>query len=159
MKAQSIADGDYSTSSLSINPNYENVNGERILTGQRAQQSLSVKIRDLSQDGIKIQDLLQELVQVRGVEINGVNFEQTDRKLGTRQARQEAYKSALKKAEAYQSLSGQPLRRVLRIKDISSGNYIPFFSSAEAFISRPSLIPPKDVRVSASVEVIFGLSP
>ena len=130
LRSHGIADGDYSTSSLSIRPNYDFINGEQVLTGQRAEQSLSVKIRDLTQDGIKIQQVIQGLVPIGGVEINGVNFEQSDRSLGTRQARQEAYKSALKKAEDYQRLSGQLLRKVLRIQDIGSGSYIPFFSNA-----------------------------
>ena len=130
LRSHGIADGDYSTSSLSIRPNYDFINGEQVLTGQRAEQSLSVKIRDLTQDGIKIQQVIQGLVPIGGVEINGVNFEQSDRSLGTRQARQEAYKSALKKAEDYQRQSGQLLRKVLRIQDIGSGSYIPFFSNA-----------------------------
>ena len=129
LRSHGIADGDYSTSSLSIRPNYDFINGEQVLTGQRAEQSLSVKIRDLTQDGIKIQQVIQGLVPIGGVEINGVNFEQSDRSLGTRQARQQASKSALKKAEDYQRQSGQLLRKVLRIQDIGSGSYIPFFSN------------------------------
>ena len=44
----SISKEDYSTSSFSIDPNYEFILEEKILTGQRAQQTLAIRVRDLT---------------------------------------------------------------------------------------------------------------
>lgn len=78
-----------------------------------------------------------------------MNFDQTDRKLGVRNARKKAFESAQKKAEEYAALSGLRLRRVNRIEAVSGGFFRPFFASRDAFIAETSLlVPVRDVTIS-----------
>ena len=114
-QANAIPQDDYSTSSLTIRPQYTDVNNERVLTGQTAQQTLRVTIRGITANGIAIGNLIDELTAAGGFEISGVNFDQSDRRLGVKEARVAAFNSAKAKAEEYENLTGQALRRVLRI--------------------------------------------
>ena len=84
IKSQGIAEKDYSTSSLRLSQVYDFQNGENILTGQKASQTLSVKIRSISADGAAIGKLIDEASKINGLVINGVTFDQTDRTLGVK---------------------------------------------------------------------------
>lgn len=129
-----------------------------MLTGQTASQSLSVKIRDLTQDGVVIGQLVDDLSPIKGIRLNGVRFEQSDQSLGVRQARRAAFDSAKAKADQYGLLTGQRVGRILNIMDVDGGYYRPFFSDAEGFSARvETVVPVRDVTVSASVDMIFSL--
>lgn len=158
--SQGIAKKDYSTSSLSISQVYDYTNGQNILVGQRASQTLSVKIRDITSDGAAIGKLIDAASKVDGLVVNGVNFDQSDRKLGVRQARKAAYDAAKKKADEYAALSGLRLRRVIRIESLNQGYVTPFYSSAGSFAGDfKTLVPVRDVTVSESVNIWFSLLP
>jgi uncharacterized protein YggE len=58
---RNIPEDDYSTSGFRISPQYTYINNVRVLTGQQASQSLTVKIRDLTQDGAAIGLLVEDL--------------------------------------------------------------------------------------------------
>ena len=159
-QSNSIPSDDYTTSSFTIRPVYTNVNNERVLTGQTAEQSLRVTIRALTANGQAIGSLIDQLSAAGGYTINGVSFEQSDRRLGVKEARTAAYNSAKAKADEYQKLTGQALRRVLRIQDIGSGSYVPFFADAGGFSARiNTVVPVREVTVGASVNVVFSLAP
>ena len=85
------------------------------MSGQTAEQTLRVTIRALTANGQAIGSLIDQLSAAGGYTINGVSFEQSDRRLGVKEARTAAYRSAKAKADEYERLSGQALRRVLRI--------------------------------------------
>lgn len=113
--AQGVAEGDYSTSSLRLSQVYDFQNGENILTGQKASQTLSVKIRDITDDGAAIGALIDEASRIDGLVINGVTFDQSNNTLGVKDARKAAFDAAKKKADEYAALSGLRVRRVTRI--------------------------------------------
>jgi len=57
-------------------------------------------------------------------------------------------------------LSGLRVRRVTRIESLNGGNVIPFFSSGAAFSGDfKTLVPVRDVTISADVNVWFSLLP
>lgn len=87
LAGRNIPEDDYSTSAFRISPQYTYINNVRVLTGQQASQSLTVKIRDLTQDGAAIGLLVEDLSQIGGIILNGVSFEQSDRSLGMTLAR------------------------------------------------------------------------
>lgn len=82
IKAQGISDKDYSTSSLRLNQVYEYRNNENVLVGQKASQTFSVKIRDITADGAAIGKLIDAVSQIDSIIVNGVTFDQSDRTLG-----------------------------------------------------------------------------
>lgn len=84
IKNQKIDDKDVSTSSLTLTPIYDYQSGEGILTGQKASQTLSVKIRSLTADGANIGRLVDEASKIDGLIVNGVTFDQSDRTLGVK---------------------------------------------------------------------------
>lgn len=161
IKAQKIDEKDYSTSSLTLTPVYDYQNGEGILTGQKASQTLSVKIRSLTADGANIGRLIDEASKINGLIVNGVTFDQSDRKLGVKQARKAAFEAAKKKADQYAALSGLRAYRVLRMSSLDGGDIIPYFANAAAFSGGNSktLVPVRDVLVRANVDVWFSLIP
>ena len=159
--SQGIAKKDYSTSSLSISQVYEYSNGQNILVGQKASQTLSVKIRDITADGAAIGRLFDAASRVFGVIVNGVTFDQSDKTLGVRRARQAAFNAAKKKADEYAALSELRVRRVARIEANNQGRVIPFAVSARAFSGGDfkTLVPVRDVTVSENVNVWFETTP
>ena len=157
---QGIATKDYSTSSLNINQVYDYTNGQSVLVGQKASQTLTVKIRSITDDGAAIGKLIDAASKIDGILVNGVNFDQSDRTLGVRQARKAAYDAAKAKADQYAQLSGLRVRRVNRIEALDGGSCIPFYASGAAFAGDfKTLVPVRDVTVSASVDVWFSLLP
>lgn len=160
IQSQGISTKDYSTSSLTISQVYDYSSGESVLTGQRASQTLTVKIRSLTADGAAIGKLVDAASKIDGIIVNGVNFDQSDRTLGVRQARKAAFDAAKAKADQYAQLSGLRVRRVSRIEALDGGNVIPFFAAAAAFSAdAKTLVPVRDVTISASVDVWFSLLP
>jgi len=130
------------------------------LVGQSASQTLNVKIRSITDDGAAIGRLIDAASKIDGITVNGVNFDQSDRTLGVRQARKAAYDAAKAKADQYAALTGQRIRRVKRIESLNAGGYIPFYISGAAFTSDfKTLVPVRDVTVSANVDVWFSLLP
>lgn len=115
IKAQGISDKDYSTSSLRLNQVYEYRNSENVLIGQKASQTFSVKIRDITADGAAIGKLIDAVSKIDSIIVNGVTFDQSDRTLGLKEARKAAFESAKQKADEYAALSGLRIRKVVRI--------------------------------------------
>jgi uncharacterized protein YggE len=60
---------------LSLSQTYDYQNGVSILTGQRANQILSVRVRNVANDVSAIGKLLDAARKVDGVVINGINFD------------------------------------------------------------------------------------
>ena len=130
------------------------------MTGQKASQTLSVKIRSLTADGSNIGRLIDEASKINGLIVNGVTFDQSDRTLGVRDARKAAFAAAKKKADEYAALSDLRIFRAVKISSLDGGNVIPYFANAAAFQGDfKTLVPVRDVTVSASVDVWFSLLP
>lgn len=155
-----ISPKDYSTSSLRLNQVYEYRNNENVLIGQKATQTFSVKIRDITADGAAIGKLIDSVSSIDNIIVNGVTFDQSDRTLGLKQARKAAFEAAKKKADEYAALSGLRIRKVIRIEALGGGNIIPFFASGASFAGDfKTLVPTRDVSVSENVNVWFSLLP
>ena len=117
---------------------------------------MSVKIRDITNDGAAIGRLIDAASKIDGLIINGVTFDQSDRTLGVRQARKAAFDAARKKAEEYAALSGMRLRRVTKIDAVGQRDIRPFFTNAAAFAGDfKTQVPVRDVTISESVSVWF----
>ena len=141
---------------MRLNQVYEYRNNENVLVGQKATQTFSVKIRDITADGAAIGKLIDAVSNIDNIIVNGVTFDQTDRTLGKKQARKAAFDAAKKKAEEYAALSGLRLRKATRIEALGGGNVIPFFASGASFAGDfKTLVPARDVTVSENVNVWF----
>lgn len=115
----------------------------------------------MADDGAAIGKLIDAASSINNITVNGVTFEQSNTALGQKQARKAAFASAQKQAIEYSQLSGLRVRKVVRIEALSSGNIIPYRTSADAFAGGnfKTLVPTRDVLVSADVNVWFSLLP
>ena len=137
---------------------YDYQNGQSILTGQKASQTLSVKVRNIS-DGTAIGKLIEAATKISGISISGVYFDLADRSAGNKQARKAAFDSAKRKADEYARLNGLKTRGVIRIEALGSGNIYPYYTSADAFVGDfKTLIPVRDTTISESVTVWFAFT-
>lgn len=131
-----------------------------MLIGQKATQTFSVKVRDITADGAAIGKLIDSVSSIDSIIVNGVTFDQSDRTLGLKQARKAAYDAAKKKADEYAALSGLRIRKAIRIEALGGGNVIPFYASGVSFAGDfKTLVPVRDVSVSENVNVWFSLLP
>jgi uncharacterized protein YggE len=101
IEGHDISPSDYSTSSFSVSPAYNYTNGLSVLVGQRASQTISIKVRKLNENASAVGALINALSKVNGITVNGVSFDQSNRELGVKQARRAAFDSAKEKADHY----------------------------------------------------------
>ncbi len=166
LRAAGIADRDMQTSGLSLQPRYDYVEtadregvkrGEQKLAGYVASNQVTVRVRDLARLG----DTLDSLVSSGGNTLSGVNFAIDDDKEVRNEARAQAMKDAIAKAELYASAAGL---RVARIVTISEGyEYSPqpmpmarMSMASDMMESTP--VAGGEVGVTANVSVLFELT-
>jgi uncharacterized protein len=97
VKQQGVEEKDLKTTNFSINPiySYNNQTGQRTLTGYNVNQSLQVKIRDLS----KIGAIIEGATNLGANEVGSLQFVIDNDDAVKAQARAEAIKDAQSKAE------------------------------------------------------------
>lgn len=135
---------DIRTGQISINPEYNYPNGTQTLKGQRASQTLDVKLRNITSNGSSVGRVVDDLSAINGSEITGVNFDISNKKPLQAQARRLAYIDARNKAIQYSQLSSLALGVPLSINEGSSGNIgpRPFYSyAADAKMSGGAQVP------------------
>lgn len=122
MQAEGIAERDLQTSNFNIQPRYvypEPVDGERPaprIVGYEVSNSLTVRIRDLERVGA-ILDTSVTLGVNRG---GGIRFTNDDPAEAIAQARTEAMRNAIAKAETLTEAAGIGLGRILSISENSN---------------------------------------
>ncbi|MCA8901713.1 MAG: SIMPL domain-containing protein [Hyphomonas sp.] len=123
-----VAKKDMQTSSLSLSPRYDYVQvkisdgttrGEQRLAGYVAANQLTVKVRDLDTLG----GTLDSLVRAGGNTLNGVSFALDDDSEVRDEARREAMKSAMARADLYAKAAGLKVLRIVTIDE--GGVYMP----------------------------------
>ncbi|AVX03894.1 SIMPL domain-containing protein [Maritalea myrionectae] len=124
LKSSGVEDKDIQTSGFSVHPNYvhtdkRDANGYRMppkIIGYRVSNNVTVAIRDLDSLG----GVLDAAVTVGANTINGVNFGVSDTDELMKQARQNAMKDAIEKAELYTSAAGVDLGNIMNISENQS---------------------------------------
>ncbi len=156
---------DMQTSGLSLYPRYDylevkqrdgSTRGEQKLAGYVANNNITARVRNLNTLGATI----DSLVKAGGNTFSGVSFAIENDKEIKNQARTQAMKEAIAKAELYAQASGL---KVARIVTISEGyEYSPqpqMMARAEMAMDSgaPTPIAGGEVGVTASVSVLFEL--
>lgn len=124
VKRQGVDEVDLKTTNFNIYPRYEYEKityptGKRILAGYEIQQTLQVKIRDLS----KISSILQGVADAGANQIGDLQFTIDKQDEFKQQARNQAIKKAKEKAE---DLAKQLGVHLVRITDFSEGTNEPY---------------------------------
>lgn len=116
LKGAEIASRDIQTSSLSLNPQWDrrsNSNNQPRIIGYNAQNTVTVRVRDLSKVG-PVLDLLTKLGANR---INNISFGIQKPRPHQDEARKRAVKDARIKAELYVQAAGVELGQIISINE------------------------------------------
>lgn len=166
LKKAGIADKDIQTSNLSLNPVYADMSNQRNtdpleqqvppIIGYQVYNQVTVKQRKLDRFGSTI----DALVAAGANQVNGPSFQMNDPDAAADEARADAIKKAIARAQIYASASGLRVIRVLTITE--GGGYSPqppvlYARAAMADMAAPTPVSAGEVQSGASVSVTFEL--
>jgi uncharacterized protein YggE len=151
LESLGIAKRDMQTQNFSVSPEYKMDSGHaRKISGYTARNNVSVKVRNLSQVGT----LLDQLVQLGANEIHGLRFSSKAESKILDDARKEAVEDARRKATIYADAAGVKLGRVLYVTEGNSYRPTPRIFAARAagmMDSSPIAEGEEELRVSSTV--------
>ena len=155
-----VTDENLATSYIAASPEYEWRDDEKILVGQRATQTINVKVTDLDSIG----RIYENLMKIDGITISDVTLDKEDKSEEYREARVNAMKDAYSKAEAYLEAVNAKVGKLISVSD-SSSYATPLYRSANLMLASADTSAKAvsteyytdDISVSASVSVIFEI--
>ena len=156
LSSYKIADKDIATNSISLNPQYNWEDGKRVLIGQNASQSLSVKLRDIDQLG----KIIDEISKITNINLYSINFDKEDKTEAYEEARILAVKNAIKKASTLANAADMELGEPLTINEGSSP-YVSYdrANSSKMMVSEASSYntqtPSGELTITSDVSVTF----
>jgi len=158
LKGLGIEDKDIQTEYLYLQPMIDYRKGLRI-TNFTAEQSLSVKLRDLS----KLDDVMDAVMSAGANRIGGIEYQSSDLRKYKDQARDAAAKAAREKADALAKGLGNQIGKTYSIEEMQQNEgYYPYGGLAANTVmedkrSRAPSTAPGELTVKASVIVTFDL--
>ncbi len=158
LKGLGIDDKDIQTDYLSLQPMIDYRKGLRI-TNFTAEQSLSVKVRDLS----KLDDIMDAVMSAGANNIGGIEYQSSELRKYKDEARDAAAKAAREKADALAKALGNQIGKTYSIEEVqqSEGYYgnngLTANTTMEDEKSRAPSTAPGELTVKASVIVAFDL--
>ena len=117
LKDNGITDTDITTSNLSVYTEYDYNSNVRRVTGQRASESLQVKVKKIDEKATKASKIIDELSAIDNVQMGGITFDIEDKTKFFSQARELAFNKAKQKATELAKLSGVTLAKPVSITD------------------------------------------
>lgn len=156
VKAQGVEAKDIKTSDYNLSPNYvwNQKTGKSSIDGYTLNQSVVVKVRDLS----KVAVLLGGLPSKGINQLGGVNFSVEDQDKYLNAAREEAFTKARAKAEAMAKYSGARLGRVVTFNESGGGYPGPIYYAKEMSADHGGSVPPTPTIEPGSQEVTVNIS-
>ncbi len=156
-----ISEDDLETSYISAYPEYQWIDDEKVLIGQKVSQSIDVSLHDIEAIG----DIYTRLMSIDGITLSDVSLDKEDKSEEYRKARIDAVRDAYAKAEAYAEAAGVSVGKVLSISDGSSyatplyrtANMMLASADAAGKVSTPTEFYAQEITVSASVSIIYGI--
>ncbi|MFC3569824.1 SIMPL domain-containing protein [Paracoccus simplex] len=158
LKAEGIEARDIQTSGLNLSPVMDYQDGQPPkLTGYGAQNSVTVRVRDIAGLGA----VLDKLVASGANEISGIAFSREDMAEAEDKARSEAVADARRRAEVTAEAAGMRLGRLISLsEEQSGGGPRPMMAMrAEAAGAADTPIEAGELAVNASVTAVFAMRP
>src|SRR3989344_1657362 len=162
VKAQGIEAKDIKTSNYDLSPNYrwDEKTRASLIDGYTLNQSIVIKVRDLSKVGILLGGLPSKGIN----QIGGVNFSIDDPDKFLNEAREEAFMKARSKAEAMAKYNGVRLKKVVNFNEYGGGYPGPIYYAKEDSVGMggDSLPPapriePGSQEVTVNVSVVYEI--
>jgi len=110
-----IEERNIQTAWLRFSPEYDWGPQGRTFLGQRAEQVISFSIEDIGADGDRASAIIDQLIGINGIELQGMQFTVGEPAELRYMARELAYQDALEKARQYARLAGQRIVRTIGI--------------------------------------------
>lgn len=168
LKSLNIEDKDISTASLTFNPEYDYSSNRRILIGQRAEQRITFSIHDIQTDNEKVSKIIDSLVRINGIELNGMNFNVKNNTEYFIKSRELAFQKAEEKAKQYAELSGLRVVKALSISEDGNQQLLPInnrmmlnqmmeYSEEAKDVAGSTVLPAGEMEITTRIAVIFIL--
>ncbi|MBR0782775.1 SIMPL domain-containing protein [Bradyrhizobium iriomotense] len=154
LKGAGIAEKDYQTSRLSLQPQYgqNKSTGASPVTGFRASNRVTVKIRDVT----KVAGIIDTLVAAGANDIGNISFEVTQASKLLDDAREQAVADSRRKAEIYAKATGVTLGAPLSVSE--GGAPVPLFKARGAApMAAPAAVAPGEETLSVTVNVSWAI--
>jgi uncharacterized protein YggE len=166
LKEAGIQDKNISTASLTFSSEYEYTN-RRILVGQRAEQRITFSIDDIKQDNEKVSGIIDQLIQINGIELNQINFSVKNNTEYFVKSRDLAFQKAVEKADQYAELSKLKIIKVLSISEEGNQQISPinnrlmnqqlFYGAEMAGDAGSTIVPAGELEITSRILVVFIL--
>jgi uncharacterized protein YggE len=149
LKAAGIAEADFQTSRLSLYPQStpSRPNGPIQITGYRASNRVTIRIRDVA----KIASTIDALVGAGANEIGGINFMVSQESKALDEARVRALADARRKAEIYAKAANVRLGAPTSISEEGHGGPVPMRAQFKAGAAAQVAPGEETLRVSVNV--------
>jgi len=155
------------TAFLRFFPEYEWGPMGRNFLGQRAEQMITFSIDDIGADSERASAIIDRLIGINGIELQGMHFSVGDTAELHYRARELAYQEAYEKAQQYARLSGQRIVRTIGIFEegrgygspfpthARAGQRVMFAMDAVAEAAGPTVLPAGEMEISTRITVEF----
>jgi hypothetical protein len=150
LKSAGIAEKDYQTSQLSLQPQFTNQNrsGSNVLSGYRATNRVTVKLRDIS----KMAGVIDAVTAAGANDIGSINFMVSNASKLLDDARAEAIVDARRKAEIYAKAAGVSLGGPISIAEHGSAVPVMYRRAAAPMAAEAAIAPGEEtLRVTVGV--------
>ncbi len=155
LKSAGIDQKDVQTSRLSLQPQYApNRTGPSAVTGYRASNRVTIKVRDVS----KAASVVDTLVGAGANEIGGINFMVSQASKWLDEARDKAVADARRKAEIYAKAAGVTLGAPLSISEEGNAPPMPYRNKMSAGMAASSApVAQGEETLSVTVSVSWAI--
>jgi uncharacterized protein len=156
LKGANIEEKDYQTSRLALLPQYApNRAGPNAITGYRASNRVSIKLRDVT----KAASVVDTLVGAGANEIGGIQFVVSQASKVLDEAREKAVADARRKAEIYANAAGVTLGEPLSVSEEGQGPQPLYRGKVAAPMAINAPVAPGEETLSVTVHVSWAIKP
>ncbi|NLA91826.1 MAG: SIMPL domain-containing protein [Spirochaetales bacterium] len=157
--ALGVGEEDLKTTALEFYPEYRWKESEQILVGQRVQQRLFIKVRDIEKT---LPALIDQLATLSGISIGQVSFTKEETSEEFVASRTLAMEKAIEKAGDYARAAGMKLGKPITVNDYSAADVrsapVALMAKAAAEDSfMGSQLPAGTLDITTTVTVVFEL--
>jgi len=160
LKEEGIEEKNIKTISLNYDTETEYRNGRYVVIGQKASQSMTVTMYNITENPNKFPSLLDRITAIDRVSVRNIIFDTENKTEIFRQSRELAYEKALDKANQYAKLSGKKIVKTLTISEGRNRDYYSMSQSNVAYesdgiMSMGASVPTGEQEIKTEITAVF----
>jgi uncharacterized protein YggE len=154
LKGAGIAESDFQTSRLSLQPQYApNRSGPSLVVGYRASNRVTVRVREPN----KLAGVIDTLVSAGANDIGGIAFTVSNASKLLDGAREQAVADARRKAEIYAKAAGVTLGAPVNISEESNPGPVPFRRNVAGMAASPTPVAQGEETLQVTVSMSWAI--